>query len=69
MNCKTNLKTGHYYRLFEAQYICIFQVERNYILDETKTLFRKNAGIKSSQESNERYREAEARLAMAEHYR
>merc|ERR1712110_193936 len=45
------------------------QVERNYIIDETKTLFRKNAGINSSQEANERYREAEARLAMAEHYR
>merc|ERR1719163_926330 len=45
------------------------QVERNYILDETKTLFRKNAEIKDVLEANERFREAEARLAMAEHYR
>jgi hypothetical protein len=55
--------------LLQTQYLCTFQVERNYITEETKTLFRKNAGIKSSQEANERYREAEARLAMAEHYR
>ena len=46
-----------------------FQVERNYILDETKTLFRQNAEIKDVLEANERFREAEARLAMAEHYR
>ena len=46
-----------------------FQVERNYILDETKTLFRKNAEIKDVLEANERFREAEARLAMAEHYK
>ena len=46
-----------------------FQVERNYILDETKSLFRKNAEIKDVLEANERFREAEARLAMAEHYR
>merc|ERR1719361_3212529 len=45
------------------------QVERNYIIDEAKNLFRKNATIISSREANERYREAEARLAMAEHYR
>ena len=47
----------------------LLQVERNYITEEAKTLFRKNAHIKNSVEANERYREAEARLAMAEHYR
>merc|ERR1719328_750083 len=45
------------------------QVERNYIIDEAKTLFRKNATITDSKEASERYREVEARLAMAEHYR
>lgn len=32
-------------------------------------LFRRNADIQGSQKINERIREAEARLAMAEHYR
>jgi len=45
------------------------QVERNYIVEEAKTLFRKNATIRDSTEANERFREVEARLAMAEHYR
>ena len=46
-----------------------FQTERNYIIEEAKTLFRKNAKITNTHEANERYREVEARLAMAEHYR
>ena len=46
-----------------------FQTERNYIIEEAKTLFRKNAKITNSHEASERFREVEARLAMAEHYR
>ena len=46
-----------------------FQTERNYIIEEAKTLFRKNAKITNSHEAGERFREVEARLAMAEHYR
>jgi len=45
------------------------QTERNYIIEEAKTLFRKNAKITNSHEASERFREVEARLAMAEHYR
>jgi len=45
------------------------QTERNYIIEEAKTLFRKNAKITNAHEASERYREVEARLAMAEHYR
>jgi len=44
-------------------------VERDYILTETKDLFRRNAGLTNEVEISERLREAEARLTMAEHYR
>ena len=50
-------------------YLYEFQTERNYIIEEAKTLFRKNAKITNSHEASERFREVEARLAMAEHYR
>jgi hypothetical protein len=43
-------------------------VERDYIMEETKKLFRSNQNIKSPHEIAERLREAEARLAMATHY-
>lgn len=44
-------------------------VEREYILDETKTLFRKNRFLNIEAEVKERLLEAETRLTMAEHYR
>lgn len=44
------------------------EVERNYIRDETKRLFRANQNLKGH-EISEALREGEARLAMAEHYR
>jgi len=44
-------------------------VERDYILTETKDLFRRNVGLTNKVEISERLREAEARLTMAEHYR
>jgi len=44
-------------------------VERDYILTETKDLFRRNVGLTNEVEISERLREAEARLTMAEHYR
>ena len=44
-------------------------MERNYIRDESKKIFRMNKPIAAPEEIRERVREAEARLAMAEHYR
>ena len=44
-------------------------VEKGYILDETRRLFKANKNLKTNQEISERIREAEARLYMAEHYR
>lgn len=44
-------------------------VERDYIKEETRRLFKDNSAITDEYEIGERIREAEARLAMAEHYR
>lgn len=44
-------------------------VERDYIVEETRRLFKLNSGLASAKDVTERLREAEARLAMAEHYR
>merc|ERR1719189_2615971 len=44
-------------------------VERNYIQDETRRLFKANKDLKQSHEINEAIREAEARLYMAQHYK
>ena len=44
-------------------------VERNYIKEETRKLFRQNSHLIDSNEITECIREAEARLAMAQHYR
>jgi len=44
-------------------------VERDYIRDETRRLFRANQHLTSEKEILERVREAEARMTMAEHYR
>ena len=44
-------------------------VEKNYIKEETRKLFRQNLQLKDSNEITECIREAEARLAMAQHYR
>jgi len=44
-------------------------VEREYIASEAKDLFRKNASVKGEVEIQERIREGEARVTMAEHYR
>lgn len=43
--------------------------ERKYIIDETKTQFRKNLRIEKTGEVNELLREVEARMEMAKHYR
>lgn len=44
-------------------------IERDYIRTETSRLFRLNKGLKLESDIQERLLEAEARLAMAEHYR
>jgi len=44
-------------------------VERQYIRDETRELFRKNASLTREQDIQECIRECEARLTMAEHYK
>jgi len=56
-------------RTWEAQDVNETKVERDYILDEAKLLFRKNKALSDPKEINERIVEAEARLTMAEHYR
>jgi len=45
------------------------EVERNYIVEETRRLFKANKNLKTTHEISEALREAEARLAMAQHYR
>lgn len=45
------------------------KVERNYIRDETRTLFRSNRGLTSARDIADRLHEAEARQTMTEHYR
>jgi len=44
-------------------------VEKNYIVDETRRLFKLNKDMKDPHQIREALREAEARLAMAEHYK
>ena len=56
-------------RSWEAQDHNETKVEQNYIIEEAKTLFRQNRNIKSEDEVKLRIVEAEARLAMAEHYK
>lgn len=43
-------------------------VERNYIKDETRRLFKANKNLKQTHEISLAIREAEARLYMAQHY-
>ena len=43
--------------------------ERQFIADETKTLFRQNRHVQNESQIVEHMREAEARMTMAEHYR
>ena len=44
-------------------------IEKNYIVDETRKLFKANKNLSKPHEISEALREAEARLAMAQHYR
>jgi len=44
-------------------------IEKNYIIEETRKLFKANKNLTKPHEINEALREAEARLAMAQHYR
>ena len=44
-------------------------IEKNYIIEETRKLFKANKSLTKPHEINEALREAEARLAMAQHYR
>lgn len=44
-------------------------VERQYITEETKALFRANRGVEDTAKIQLHLREAEARMTMAEHYR
>ena len=44
------------------------KVERHYILDEAKLLFRRNKGLVKEADIKQSLIEAEARLTMAEHY-
>eukprot|EP00092_Neocalanus_flemingeri_P002098 GFUD01002238.1.p1 GENE.GFUD01002238.1~~GFUD01002238.1.p1 ORF type:complete len:127 (-),score=26.61 GFUD01002238.1:60-440(-) len=59
------LKVG---RKWQAQDINETKVERDYILEEAKLLFRKNKNLTELSEIRERLVEAEARVTMAEHY-
>ena len=56
-------------RGWEAQDPNETKVEKNYIVDEARALFRENKGLRVEAEIRMRMMEAEARLAMAEHYR
>jgi len=56
-------------RNWEAQDPNETKVERNYIVDEARTLFQENKDLRFEDEIRMRVMEAEARLAMAEHYR
>lgn len=44
------------------------KVERQYLQDEAKSLFRKNKNLKNASDIKQSLVEAEARLTMAEHY-
>eukprot|EP00091_Calanus_sinicus_P014157 TRINITY_DN31548_c0_g1_i1.p1 TRINITY_DN31548_c0_g1~~TRINITY_DN31548_c0_g1_i1.p1 ORF type:complete len:160 (-),score=36.08 TRINITY_DN31548_c0_g1_i1:223-702(-) len=58
------LKVG---RGWKAQDINETKVERQYIQDEAKLLFRKNKNLKNASDIEQSLVEAEARLTMAEH--
>jgi len=66
---------GLYARIFriarnwQAQDMNETKVERNYIEDEARELFRKNKDLANLDEIKLCIVEAEARLTMAEHYR
>jgi len=53
---------------WEAQEARETRVQREYILEETRTLFRRNAGLEGREVIRQRIQEAETRLTMAEHY-
>jgi len=53
---------------WEAQEARETKVQREYILEETRTLFRRNAGLEGREVIRQRIQEAETRLTMAEHY-
>ena len=53
---------------WEAQDRNETKVERGYIVEEARTLFRENKELRDEQEIRLRMMEAEARLTMAEHY-
>ena len=55
-------------RRWEAQDRNETKVERGYIVEEARTLFRENKELRDEQEIRLRMMEAEARLTMAEHY-
>jgi len=55
-------------RRWEATDIRETKVERNYIRDEARLLFRQNAGLTCDTDIRERVAEAETRLTMATHY-
>lgn len=55
-------------RKWQAQDPNETKVERGYILDEAKFLFRKNKTLDSESDIRQSLVEAEARLTMAEHY-
>jgi len=55
-------------RRWEAQDRNETKVERGYIVEEARTLFRENKELEDEQEIRLRMMEAEARLTMAEHY-
>jgi len=55
-------------RRWEAQDRNETKVERGYIVEEARTLFRENKQLRDEQEIRLRMMEAEARLTMAEHY-
>ena len=56
-------------RHWQAQEMNETKVERNYIEDEAKYLFRKNKDLVNSDDIRLCIVEAEARLTMAEHYK
>jgi len=55
-------------RKWQAQDLNETKVERQYIQDEAKTLFRKNKNLSNASDIKQSLVEAEARLTMAEHY-
>jgi len=55
-------------RKWQAQDLNETKVERQYIQDEAKSLFRKNKNLSNASDIKQSLVEAEARLTMAEHY-